>query len=411
MEKKFLIGSERQLIAACVHEARAFDALTSLPTEVFCDVHKPIVRVFKAMAEMGMPRDTLADFETAILNREPQSHDIFLAIADLGGFDWESRHLPQINNLRIANKMIESVVSLNNAPADEIDPILIAQGVVDALAESSQGRIVGCADALSDGYVYDPIPTGFDELDKALDGGVNRGSCLVVGARPRVGKTAFATSMAAVAWLRYSVKTLFISAEMSPAQLHARVLSASTSIRAKEFLRKTPISDKAQDIVGRFSSSPIKYYFKRGMTVEEACGVIHMVSRQWQGQKFLVVVDYLQRLNCEDQKLDDVRKVQKVAMMLSDEATRSNVPLIALAQLNRGSEQPNSEDKLSDLKGAGAIEEMADTILFIKRDWDFRPELEGDDQDCSFKLMKNRGGSYPELPMRYTPDYTRFSRG
>jgi KaiC/GvpD/RAD55 family RecA-like ATPase len=406
------LGSERNLLAACVHHHGALDALVALPLEVWSPRYLPIAKTLKSAHEHGR-LETTEDFFREIYNVVgAEAHDIWRSdICEDSGLGWETRSLPDLRNFLIKKKMVTSVSGIVTDP--DSSPLEIAHSVMDSLALGSYSSIVSCANAIKPEANNEIIPTGFKDLDEAMGGGIEKGKCLVVGARPRVGKTAFATSMAGATWLRNSVKTLFISAEMSPADLTARIFSACTSVASRDFLRGT-IAEKAQDVVDKFSSGPIQFFFKRGMTVEEACGAIRLFANKWQGQKFLVVVDYLQRLQVNDHKLDDVRKIQKIALALSDEASRSNVALVALAQLNRASEhkkdKEDAEEKLSDLKGSGAIEEMADAILFIKRDWDFRPSYEGESQSCQFKIMKNRAGGYPEINLYYTPHYTRFGK-
>lgn len=404
------LGSERNLLSACIHHPGALEALQSLPLEVFSEKYRPFAKVLKSAYEHGrLTADSqVHEFTNQIYNVLGQElHSIWTHdIMEDPGTGWERNSLPDLRQFMIKKKMIHSVASVVEDP--EANPLEIAHSVMDSLSLGSYSSIVSCANAIAPEYQNEIVPTGFRLLDEALGGGIEKGKCIVVGARPRVGKTAFATSMAGVSWLRNSVKTLFISAEMSPADLTARIYSACTSERSRDILRGN-YGDKTRERIEKFSSGPIQFYFKRGMTVEEACGAIRLFANQWKDQKFLVVVDYLQRLQVQDTKLDDVRKIQKTALALSDEAERSKVPLIVLAQLNRGSEQKESEEKLSDLKGSGAIEEMADAIVFIRREWDFEPQSEGEGQGCEFKIMKNRFGGYPSIPMTYTPHYTRFS--
>ena len=252
------------------------------------------------------------------------------------------------------------------------------------------------------------VPTGFRDLDQ-ITGGLQRSDLIILAARPGVGKTSLAMSLAYnVATMHQGTVAIF-SLEMGREQLVQRLLAMDTKIDSHR-LRLGNIPDHELRIVmeamGRLASIPIYIEDSAGVTIMD----VRSKARRLQSQAGidLIVIDYLQLM--QGRRSDNrVQEVSEISRGLKALARELNVPVLALSQLSRAVEGRTSHiPMLSDLRESGSIEQDADIVMFI-----YREELYDQNTDkkgiAEVHIAKHRNGPVGVVPMRFEAATTRFA--
>lgn len=257
------------------------------------------------------------------------------------------------------------------------------------------------------------VPTGFTDLDRLL-GGLQRSDLVVLAARPSVGKSAMALSIAHNAAVRHQQRVGIFSLEMSQEQMITRLVSMDARIDQQR-LRTGLIEDdeweRIIEAMGTLSDATILIDDTAGISVLQ----LRSKARQWVGEfgeLDLIIVDYLQLMRAGDgtMKRSDnrVQIVDEIATELKGLARELDIPVLALAQLSRAVEQRHSKvPQLSDLRESGAIENTADAVMFIYRDELYNPETERRNQ-ADIIVAKHRNGPIGEVVLYFERSQTRF---
>ena len=257
---------------------------------------------------------------------------------------------------------------------------------------------------------YVSIPTGYSRLDY-MTAGLQPSDLIIIAARPSMGKTAFALNIAMRAAIRGNVPTVIYSLEMSTEQLLMRMLCAWGKVDVSR-MRRNFLSDEDWIALGEafeaFSDAPIYIDDTPALSILELRA---RTRRLFKEKKIgLVVIDYLQlmrasrRIDSREQEISDISRNLKAM------AKELNVPVIALAQLNRKvEERSNKQPMLSDLRESGAIEQDADVIMFIYREAAYLKASERPPIDqAEIIIGKQRNGPVGTVNLVYAPAYTAF---
>lgn len=256
------------------------------------------------------------------------------------------------------------------------------------------------------------IPTGYIELDHML-GGLQESDLLIVAARPSMGKTAFALSLARNTAVEFNNPVAFFSLEMTSIQLVIRLLSAEAKVNQQK-IRTGHISqeDNAKIInaLGKLSDSPIFIDDTPGMSLMELRAKARRLKSE-QNIK-LIVIDYLQLIHSPKAESRE-REISIISQSLKNLAKELNVPVIALAQLNRSVEsRTDKRPMLSDLRESGSIEQDADVVMFINRPEQYKQEKYEDGTPtqgtAEIIIGKQRNGPVGTRRLAFLKDFARF---
>lgn len=253
------------------------------------------------------------------------------------------------------------------------------------------------------------VPTGFLDLDE-LTSGLQPNSFYVVGARPAMGKTAFALGMAANSAMKTGKPVLIFSLEMSQLELSQRILCSDAKVDATRL--KTGKLEEADwnrisHSVGRLAEAPIYIDDNPHTSVMEIRAKARRLKSRV-GDLGMVVVDYIQlmsgRSNAESRQVE----VSEISRNLKILARELETPVIALAQLNRGLEQrQDKRPMLSDLRESGALEQDADMVMFLYRDEIYNAE--SDQRGIAEVIVaKHRNGPTDTVKLAFLGQFTRF---
>lgn len=251
------------------------------------------------------------------------------------------------------------------------------------------------------------MPTGFSDLDKVLVG-LGAGDLVLVGARPGMGKTAFAMNVAVAAAKRTKKKVCVFSLEMSAEQLVTRLLSSEGMIDSYH-LRSGDLSKEEWEKIAMaatmLAETKILIDDSTGITV---AGMISKLRRE-ADDLGLVVVDYLQLMQADGKRSDNrVQEVAAISRALKIMAKEFGIPVICCAQLSRGPEgRTDKRPMLSDLRDSGAIEQDADSVMFLYRE-DYY-DMKNPVSEAEVIVAKNRHGSVGNVKLGWYGKYTKFT--
>ena len=247
-------------------------------------------------------------------------------------------------------------------------------------------------------------PTYFTDIDKYLIG-MGKSDMIIVAARPGVGKTSFCLNIATQVAVKTKKKVVIFSLEMSCEQLAQRMLSSEALIDASKFRLGNFTDDewvklaRASDVLSRTN---ILLDDTANITVSEMKSKLRRVE-----DLGLVVVDYLGLMQSDKKTDNRVNEVSDISRNLKLMAKELGVPVIVCSQLSRGPEKTDKPPMLSDLRDSGAIEQDADIVMFLSRDY---YQNDPDKQNvATCNIAKNRHGSMGKVDLGWFAQYTRFT--
>ena len=252
------------------------------------------------------------------------------------------------------------------------------------------------------------VPSGFVDLDE-MTSGWQDSNLIILAARPAMGKTSLALNMAAHSALRADVPTAFFSLEMQNVQLAQRMLCSEARVDQTKLRSGTVSSEEWENLVKAAGSlSDAKLYLDETpalsiMEFRSKCR--RMKSEHDIG---LVFIDYLQLMQGSGGHDIREQEISEISRGLKGVAKELDIPVIALAQLNRGVEsRSDKRPRMSDLRESGAIEQDADIITFIYRDEFYNPDTE-DKGIAEIIIGKHRNGPSGTVRLRFFKSITKF---
>ena len=253
------------------------------------------------------------------------------------------------------------------------------------------------------------ISSGFRELDK-LTAGLQKGELIIIAGRPSMGKTAFALNIAEhIALSDKNNPVAIFSMEMSAEQLTFRMISSLGMVQGNA-LKTGKLTDKDWDRVDgaiqQMKEAPIFIDDTPSLTPVELRARARRIQRE-RGLS-LIVIDYLQLMQVPGSKENRATEISEITRNLKALARELQIPIIALAQLNRSVEQRTDKTPImSDLRESGSIEQDADLIGFIYRDEIYHKDTDKKGQ-ALIDIAKQRNGPIGDFILTFLGQYTKF---
>jgi replicative DNA helicase len=303
--------------------------------------------------------------------------------------------------------------AVKSRSADEL--IEHIERTITELAETGAREIVEIQDRLGEfieqveAYIAnrgkpDGIMTGYPDLDFVL-GGLRRGELTVIGARPSIGKTALALSMA-VNMAEQGIVVGLFSCEMSREQITERMVSGDSRVNLTNIrngtLREADLA-RIVESCNRIRGTRILIDDTPSPTLAAVCGKARAMRRR--GAQILFV-DYLTLLRHGDARMSRPERVGEISKRLKALARELDMPIVALSQLNRDAE--NASPNLSNIRQSGEIEEDADVIMLMHR------ERGNEAAVTTIDVAKARNSMTDKVELMFLPHIVRFeskSRG
>lgn len=254
------------------------------------------------------------------------------------------------------------------------------------------------------------LATDYVELDK-MTGGFQPSDLIILAARPSMGKTAFALNLAARAAIKNNATVAIFSLEMSKESLMERLLCSWGHVELGKVRKGTMEPEdwnKITDAASVLTASKIFIDDSSMLTPLELRARCRRIHAQ-HGLDF-VVIDYLQLMHSARNDSREL-EISDISRNLKALAKELNIPVLALSQLNRKTEERSDKrPMLSDLRESGAIEQDADLIMFIHRD-DYYASKKGEtDRNGKAEIIigKHRNGPTGSIELLFIPQYTAF---
>ena len=263
------------------------------------------------------------------------------------------------------------------------------------------------------------ISSGYPKLDEMIDG-FQKSEMIIIAARPSMGKTSFAMNIAVNTAIKNKTKVGIFSCEMSAESITRRILSSESRVNER-FMRNGKFQKQQEDYIihaaGQLFETSIYFDDTPNIKLGELKTKARKMVHDYQVE--MIIIDYLQLITLGEEIGRNAPRHEQVAYVsrnLKQLARQLNIPVIALAQLNRNVEERegNSRPKLSDLKDSGSIEQDADVIMFIHGNKEKKSSDDENDQSQQnaepreLIIGKNRNGPTGIVPLVFLKDYTRF---
>ena len=265
------------------------------------------------------------------------------------------------------------------------------------------------------------ISTGFEQLDRMCNG-LKPGEMFVVAARPSMGKTSLMMNIVEHVCLEENKPSMVFSCEMSAFQLVQRLVFARAKFALSQLSRGyTPnkgdlqrIQRAAVDVTG----SKLFIDDTPGISINELRAKARRKKRDEDIQ--FIAIDYLQLMKSRTRQAENSREreIAEISAGIKGLAKELNIPILILAQLNRGPEGRTGKSlgvpRMSDLRESGSIEQDADMVGLLYRSVyyaDSEEEKEAEAGIAKLVLAKNRNGETGDVPLTFIAELMRFESG
>lgn len=425
------IEAEQSVLGAILLENEALPSVIEmlLPEDFYKDNHKKIFLAMLELYKKNEPIDLIT--LTDQLNKKEQ-------LEEIGGASYLSylaNQMPTSANIKYHSKIVKEkailrgiirtateIVSMGYDEGAEVGELLdTAETKVFSLSERMiKGSFVHVKDILKDTIelvdrLYNKkelitgLPAGFTDLDM-LTTGFHPGDLIVVGARPGMGKTAFCLNIAAYVGIEARVPVAIFSLEMSKELVVLRMLCAEAEVDSKlvrsGYHTKEDYS-KLVNAAGRLADAPIFIDDAFNSVLEIRAKARRLKAEHGLG---LIIVDYLQLMRGEGSFTAREQAISEISRSLKALAKDLSVPVIVISQLNRSCEQ-RGDDKhpiLADMRESGAIEQDADTILFLYRDEYYKKDKSLEKGVVDLDIAKQRNGPIGRVKLTFLDKFTKF---
>ena len=254
------------------------------------------------------------------------------------------------------------------------------------------------------------IPSGFTVLDR-LTSGFQPAELIIIGARPGMGKTAIALSMAANISIRQNIPAAFFSLEMSDQSLMIRLMSAEAGIDSQKlrtgFFAKSDFQ-KLFNAAEILHDAPLYIVDMPHMTMLNIQAMARMLRIQEKVE--IIFIDYIGLIASDNKLIPRWELISEVSRSLKGLARELNIPVVALSQLRREAE--NQKPNLADIRESGSIEQDADMVMFLNRDRELEKNTEEQAKETGQKvqlmLAKNRNGPVGTVDLTFLKHLTKF---
>ncbi|MFI0596603.1 replicative DNA helicase [Streptomyces griseus] len=252
------------------------------------------------------------------------------------------------------------------------------------------------------------LATGFSDLDRVTSG-LQPGQMVVVAGRPGMGKSTLALDMARHSAVKQNTPAAFISLEMSVDELNMRLLSAEAKV-ALHHLRSGNTTEEDWTRMARY----LPQITEAPLYITESANTLGAIQAKCRRLKSrvpdlgLIVIDYLQLVTVGGRQESREREVSTISRSLKLLAKELQLPVVALAQLNRGPEmRTDKKPSKSDLRESGSLEQDADMVLLVYREDAYEPES-GRAGEVDLILDKHRNGPTCTITVANQLHYSRF---
>lgn len=423
-----LIVEQEVLANAMQNKTAAVKAIEGLNEgDFYNDLHRKIFNAIRTLFSLNKPIDLLTVTETLETSENVDSETIKYIASIYANNEGLSSNQDTYIDILKEKSILRSLAEFS----DEIKALSLedkspAKNVLEkaekGLFEISQGGLRNSLTAL-DVIMSDTVQTimkrvqnrgelsgvttGFTDLNSLL-GGFQKSDLVLLAARPSMGKTALAVNLAVNA-AKAGKKVAMFSLEMSKTQIGQRILASFAQMNLSSLFKGEL---EGQDLVNLITASNELSKYSLHIDDTAAISLIELKAKlrrlKMEEGLDLVVIDYLQLMTTGERIENRVQEISQISRGLKAIAKELDVPVLALSQLSRALEQrPDKRPKLSDLRESGAIEQDADIVMFLYRDYVYNKETENPNL-AEVIVSKHRNGPIGVVNLIWKDEYTRF---
>ena len=427
---------ESVLGALMLDQTALINAIETLHVEYFYkEEHQAVYRAIRKLFEMSQPVDLLTVVERLRLDGELELAGGAYAVSKLTENVVSAAHIEYhirvLSEKFIQREMIRiSTETIRQAYDETTDVVNLLDQTEQHLMDINDknfrsdyhpmGDFVGLAmekiteagkkeDGLSG------LESGFIALDR-ITAGFQPGTLIILAARPAMGKTACALSMARNMAVDFKKPVAFFSLEMTGDELAMRLLSSEARLPG-DVLKKGKLTNEQKEMLKRgaqpLQGAPIYIDDTPQLTIFELRAKARRLKQRFDIQ--MIFIDYLQLMSSGSSDNRNGNREQEISMISRQLKALSKelaIPVLAMSQLSRAVEnRVGNKPQLSDLRESGAIEQDADIVMFI-----YRPEYYHVDEDdkgstigmADLIIAKHRSGATDEVRLRFVKEFARF---
>src|SRR5579875_3205363 len=418
------LDAERSVLGSMLRDNDVIDVVAQILSaeSFYLDAHR---KIFQAISDLrnksGQPVDLVLLHEE--LSKRGQLEDVgraaYLALL------WDAA--PTAANAEYYAKIVRSLIHASteilrdayeqNQPAEELLEEA-ERKILDVAQMGVTGQTITLEEAITETYrrIDDRasgkqkaggLSTGFLDLNE-ITAGLHDGELIIIAARPSVGKTSFALGIVRNVIIDEKAPVFFVSLEQSRIELAERLLCCQARVDSHRLRKGTLSSDDMDRLIDAGSVLRNAKLFIDDSPVQSMLRIAANARRLKlrYGIK-LVVVDYLQLIEPDNRRDPRQEQVAQISRRLKALAKELQIPVVALAQVNRASEErQDHRPRLADLRESGAIEADADTVMLLHRPDRYEPgQHEG---IIEVIIAKQRNGPTGEITLAYLKQYMRY---
>lgn len=434
------LDAEMAVLGSMMIEAdaleRAFDILK--PEHFYKNAHQ---KIFNAMASL-MAKNQAVDLITITEELKRQG---FLAeiggeryLSELMGKVSTAAHVEHYAKMVYEAALVRELINISTSTVEECyknpdDPTSLideAQGKLFKLNQQrelkgfvSSKELSGEVMQMIEKLIVDKnpikgVPTGFTKFDLKT-GGLRKSDLIILAARPSQGKTAMALNIAHYAAVHAKVPVAIFSLEMGRHSIYQRMVCSAAMADLHQvstgMFKKERWRELAREIQ-RLGEAPMFIDDTPALTITD----IRVRSRRLaselkkQGKELgLIMIDYIGLIRGGGKKAESrQQEVSEISRMLKELARNLEVPVLALSQLNRNTEnktRTSNRPQLSDLRESGSIEQDADVVALIHREGYYKRDDPSLERDATLIIAKQRNGPVGDVKLNWYSEYTLFA--
>lgn len=423
-----LIVEQEVLANAMQNKTAAVKAIEGLyEADFYNELHRKIFSAIRTLFSLNKPIDLLTVTETLERNEKIDA-DTITYIANIyanneGLSSNQDAYIDILKEKSVLRSLAEFSDEIKALSLEDKSPAKnVLEKAEKELFEISQGGLRNSLTALEDIMSetvqtimkrvqnrgeLSGVTTGFTDLNSLL-GGFQKSDLVLLAARPSMGKTALAVNLAVNA-AKAGKKVAMFSLEMSKTQIGQRILAAFAQMNLSSLFKGEL---EGQDLVNLITASNELSNYNLHIDDTAAISLIELKAKlrrlKMEEGLDLVVIDYLQLMTTGERIENRVQEISQISRGLKAIAKELDVPVLALSQLSRALEQrPDKRPKLSDLRESGAIEQDADIVMFLYRDYVYNKETENPNL-AEVIVSKHRNGPIGVVNLIWKDEYTRF---
>ena len=432
------LEAEMAVLGAMLIEKEVIEGITEIlqPKHFYSDIHRKVYEAILELRSRSLPVDVVTLSEELRktgrleeLGGQKYLTDLMEKVSTAAHTQAYANIVKEKSVLRDLIRVSTAVVEKSFEGSEEVDRILdfaqeqilgVAQKNTDhgftSAAELAKEVLDRIEKYYSNNSAITGVPTGFSRLDE-MTGGLQKSDLIILAARPSQGKTAMALNMAYHACVEKKIPTAFFSLEMNKHSIMQRLICSAAranlgGVRNGRLPRE--IWPSLTRHTAEVSESPLYIDDSPGLNILDIRNRTRKLMNQLksEGKELgIVIIDYLQLIRGTGKIESRQQEVSEISRLLKDLARSLNVPVMALSQLNRRSEDKAREGnrpQLSDLRDSGSIEQDADVVGLIHRPEYYNhtdPTLKN---KAILIIAKQRNGPVGDVELQFFHEFTKF---